>query len=245
MSSHSFRNVREPLLRAGISPRHVNRYITELQEHLADLIAQERSSGTGTREAEAKAQTLLGTDAQLVVAMLERSPPRALSAKAPWAVFGLFPVITLIVAVALLHSLAMEFLTPYRALAGTAIPEGVRAAGMALSFVGSYLLAPALAAICIAIALRQRLHSRWIWIGLGVVALVSGPFGVHIQFLGPETGVATGIRGSVIPAVYMNGRIDGAATLGMIALRAVAFFALFATALHLLRKRMLSGLTPR
>ncbi|HWL63152.1 MAG TPA: hypothetical protein VNQ32_10160 [Steroidobacteraceae bacterium] len=243
MSSHSFRNVREPLLRAGISPRHVNRYITELQDHLTDLIAQERSRGTGTEEAEARARTLLGTDAQLVVAMLERSPPRALSAKAPWAVFGLFPVVALIVLVMLLNSLAMGFFSPYRAL-GTDIPEGARAVGMALSFVGSYLLAPALAAACIAVALRQRLGSRWIWIGLAAIALLSGPFGVHIHFMGAEAGAATGIRGSVIPAVYMDGRINGAATLGMIALRAVAFFALFAAAFHLLKQRMLPGSTP-
>ena len=243
MSDHSFGNVREPLLRAGISPRHVNRYVTELREHLSDLIARERATGTGEREAEARARTLLGSDEQLVQAMIDRRPPRSLASQAPWAVFGLFPLAALTILVLLLNILAMGFLSPYRSLSEVGIPAGVHTAGVALSFFGSYVVAAALAAICIVIALRQRLASRWIWIGLAILAIASGPLGVHIQFLAPEAGMPGGIRGSLIPAVYADGKLDATATLLTMALRAAVLFALSATAFRILRQRIPSS-TP-
>lgn len=244
MSDHSFRNVREPLLREGISPRHVNRYVTELREHLADLIARERATGMGEAEAAARARTLLGSDAQLVKAMMARCPPRSLASRAPWAVFGIFPFAALVVVVILLHVLAMGFLSPYRSASGADIPGGIQTAGVALSFFGSYVVAAALAAICIVIALRQRLASRWIWVGLAIIAIVSGPLGVHIQFLSPEAGMSGGIRGSLIPAVFVDGRLDAAATLMKIALRTAVLFALSAIAFRALRQRIIYARQP-
>jgi hypothetical protein len=38
-----FETVREQLLRARVTPRYANRYVTELREHLADLIERERA----------------------------------------------------------------------------------------------------------------------------------------------------------------------------------------------------------
>lgn len=38
-----FEAVRERLLRAGVTPRYANRYVTELREHLADLTERERA----------------------------------------------------------------------------------------------------------------------------------------------------------------------------------------------------------
>ncbi len=236
MSDHSFRNVREPLLRKGISPRHVNRYITELGEHLSDLIARERAAGKREDEAAARARALLGSDEQLVQAMIDRSPPRSLAARAPWAVFGLFPIAALIVLVVLLNTLAMGFLSPYRVLSGD-IPGGIHAAGVALSVFGSYVVSAALAAICIIIALRQRMASRWIWAGLALIATASGPLGVHIQFLAPEAGMPGGIRGSLLPTVLVDGKVDAAATFFMMALRAVVLFALSAITFRILRQR--------
>ena len=55
-----FETVREQLLKAGIAASHVNRYIVELREHLADLTAKERADGAP--DATAKARTLMGGD---------------------------------------------------------------------------------------------------------------------------------------------------------------------------------------
>jgi hypothetical protein len=36
-----FESLRDRLLRGGVAPRHVTRYLRELTEHLEDLIAEE------------------------------------------------------------------------------------------------------------------------------------------------------------------------------------------------------------
>jgi hypothetical protein len=41
--------LREHLLRAGVAPRHVRRYLTELREHFVDLAGEEEHSGRGSR----------------------------------------------------------------------------------------------------------------------------------------------------------------------------------------------------
>ena len=52
--------LRERLLRAGVAPRHVRRYLTELHEHWSDLVAEEQRSGRSRTEAEAVALARLG-----------------------------------------------------------------------------------------------------------------------------------------------------------------------------------------
>ena len=56
--SQQFEHVREQLLRAGISPRHVRRYVIELREHLADLSARERDAGHDTPTATERARAV-------------------------------------------------------------------------------------------------------------------------------------------------------------------------------------------
>ena len=51
-----FRNLRERLLRAGVAPRHVRRYLAELEDHLSDLLAEEEQSGRSSADASAAAQ---------------------------------------------------------------------------------------------------------------------------------------------------------------------------------------------
>jgi hypothetical protein len=231
MPRHSLENVRLQLLRAGISPGQVNRYVRELRDHLSDLIARERAGGLSASDAEAKAQALLGTDTQLVQAMLDRGPPRALAAKAPWATFGILPLVIYIVTTALLARLSFAFLSPYSALPAADIPGSIRTIGTTLSLFGSYAIGPLLAVVCILIALRQRLSSRWVWTGLALIALASGPLGLHIQFLSPSGNVPAGIHGSVIAAE----------SLPMIGLRAAVLFVLSALAYGMLKQRVESN----
>jgi hypothetical protein len=238
MPRHSLEKVRAQLLRAGISPGHVNRYIRELEEHLTDLIARERGAGLNTPEAEAKARNLLGTDAQLVQAMIDRSAPRSLAARAPWAIFGVVPLVLLVVATALLARWSMSYFFPYRELAAAEIPESVRTIGATLSFIGSYVIGPALAALCVVIALRQRLSSRWVWVGLALIALVFGPIGFHVLFLPPEGGTPGGIHGSAAQIVFEDGHINAAATLATMGVRTVVLFAVSALVYGVFRQRV-------
>jgi hypothetical protein len=90
-----FNELRERLLRAGVAPRHVRRYLTELADHLADLRVEEEGAGRGRAEAESAALIRLGSTDNLAKAMIGQRQFQAWSARAPWAVFGLAPLLFL------------------------------------------------------------------------------------------------------------------------------------------------------
>lgn len=87
-----FGELRERLLHAGVAPRHVRRYLTELGEHFADLRAEEELAGRNGAEAESAATVRLGSVDSLAATMIAQKGLRSLAARAPWAVFGIAPV---------------------------------------------------------------------------------------------------------------------------------------------------------
>lgn len=221
-----FETVRERLLRAGIAASAVNRYVVELREHLADLTARERAAGLDAGEAASRARTLMGTEAQLAQAMIDRGAPRALSVKAPWAVFALLPVVGIVAVIWLIAMAMMRILMPVHA----ALPGGYRALIAAAGFFASYAIGPLAAAACIAVALRQRLTSGWVWTGLALIALLSGFFGFY-----PPS--APGMPYHAATLAYANGHVSAAATLALVGLRAAVLFVLAALAWRALRAR--------
>jgi hypothetical protein len=102
----------------------------------------------------------------LAQAMIDKTP-RSLSARAPWAVFALVPVMVLLTVVWAVATVMMRLLGPLHSAWPGGVPDTYRGLIAAVSFVASYLLGPAIAGGCIALALRQRLTSRWVWVGLG------------------------------------------------------------------------------
>jgi len=65
------------LLRAGVAPRHVRRTVTELREHLDDLVDAELATGCDLENAEESAMRELGSLESVVIAM--RARPELLS----------------------------------------------------------------------------------------------------------------------------------------------------------------------
>ncbi len=238
--SQPFEKVREDLLRAGIAPRHVRRYVIELREHLADLTERERKAGLDAAAASQRARELVGTDSQLTQAMLQKAP-RALAARAPWAVFGLLPLVALIAVVAAIDYSMFRLLTPVNVPAQGGVPATYLGVIAAVSFITSYLLGPAIAAGCLFISLRQRVASLWLWIGVAVVALASNLFGFHMNVQAPIAGHPGGTSFSALPVVYVDGHVSAAATLAMVALRAVILFVIAAVAYRALRARFTSS----
>ena len=59
--SKPFNELRERLLRAGVAPRHVRRYLKELADHLADLREEEKVAGRSLQDAESAALARLGS----------------------------------------------------------------------------------------------------------------------------------------------------------------------------------------
>src|ERR1700690_1731606 len=91
----SFSGLRERLLRAGVAPRHVRRYLAELADHLADLIEEEKRSGRSNADTESAAFARLGGMDALCDAMTERRQLKSWCARVPWAMFILAPTVAL------------------------------------------------------------------------------------------------------------------------------------------------------
>jgi len=233
-----FETVREQLLRAGVSPRYTNRYVAELREHLADLIERERASGRGVEQATARALALIGTDADLARAAIETGAPRSLAARAPWAMFVILPLVLWMAVLSADIVSMMHLLWPVRGLTPDEMPESYRALIALGSFTARYLIGLLLAAGCIAVAVRQRLASGWFWVGLTLIALLTGIVGIYMHVIPPEDGHRGGTVYSMAALVYLHGRVDLAATLGAWALHAAALFALAAAAYRALRARL-------
>ncbi len=176
-----FRELRERLLRAGIAPRHVRRYVHELSQHLADLEAEEERAGRSPTDAESAAFTRLGTNDDLAKAMIERRQFQSFSAKAPWAAFGLAPLLFLAAAyffACLILWSGWEIFLP-----GASTPF-VQLNGLSVLYFGTgkflYFAAPVLIGWAIAlIAARQRLKAVWPAVGCILLACFGGMAQVH------------------------------------------------------------------
>ncbi len=178
-----FRELREQLLRAGVAPRHVRRYLTELNEHLADLIGEEERAGRKPADAKAAALARLGKVEDLARTMTERPELRSWTARSPWLVLGAAPILMLAcawsAALVILWSGWRWFLaaepTPFVPVRGLAI--GYFGAGRML-----YEWAPVLLGWwVVALTARQRLHVGWPAFGLAWLALLGATGMVEVN----------------------------------------------------------------
>jgi hypothetical protein len=164
-----FEPLRETLLRAGVAPAHVRRYLRELSEHFSDLVGEELKAGRSPDEARAAARGRLGGDEALAGAMLAEPSLRSWTARAPWATLFAAPIVLLLLAW-LLPMMGLARLGRHPGVDGPLPPppwlpqvgDGV----MGLLQVAAPLLITAGAAFLCA---RQR--SRLIWPVLGCLAV--------------------------------------------------------------------------
>ncbi len=194
-SKPAFPELRERLLRAGIAPRHVRRYLSELRDHLADLTAEEQSRGLSPAAARTAALARLGTTNTLADAMLAQPNLRSLTARAPWAVFSLTPL--LLLAALWLFSLCLLRLGWHLFLPGAITPFGHGP----LHFTDPqniyfqlnrslYLGAPILVGWCMVLtAARQRLNALWPILSLTLLALLAATSHVQANRLAVPSGL--------------------------------------------------------
>jgi len=93
-----FEALGETLLRAGVAPAHVRRYVRELSEHVADLAQEELQAGRSPADARTAARARLGDDDALADAMLEQPSLRSWAGCAPCATLVVGPLLLLILA---------------------------------------------------------------------------------------------------------------------------------------------------
>jgi hypothetical protein len=178
-----FHELRERLLRAGVAPRHVRRYLAELTDHFADLRIEEEDAGRSRADAESAALLRLGGIDDLSKAMIEQRQFQSWSVRAPWATFGLTPPILLagawFVALFILWSGWKMFLpgadTPFGGHRIYKLANWYFQAGRALYFAAPILVGWGIGLI----AARQRFKAVWPTIGLALIALMGGTAQVH------------------------------------------------------------------
>lgn len=169
----SFHSLRERLLRGGVAPRYVHRYLTELADHLEDLTVEEEQTQPDRSMAKAAALLRLGQEEDLEKAMIEQRNLQSWTMRAPWMVFGLAPILSLAGAFFVTY-LALIVLGQYFAHEAHINEETMFRVGFGI--VGWFYIAfPLLLGWGIAgLAIRQRLGMKWPAIGMALVAILGG-----------------------------------------------------------------------
>lgn len=189
MSHPRFKDLQEKLLRAGIAPRHVRRYLGELRQHYDDLLSEENAAGITGAAAEQAACARLGSDDDLAAAMLDQPEMRSVSARFPWAVFGIAPLFLVVLVCVSLLGVEIGFITLYEHI-GPVFGADVFSFHPWMKKVGDvwgWLIMYATPFIAVAIlcllGTRQRLATRWLLLGGFFCAFLGAwPMGYSMKF---------------------------------------------------------------
>jgi hypothetical protein len=188
--------LRERLLRAGVAPRHVQRYLRELREHYDDARSAELARGSSEAAAEHAAWERLGSEDSLAESVLARPELRSTGARFPALVFGAGPALmwlAIVVATATLLRLASSTLASDQVAAGAEPPWGLVAVH-ALWTLYVRGLPVILGVVALVMAARRRSRVRWPLAGAAVLDVLAGTLSVH--FVGSR-GLA--VNSSLLP----------------------------------------------
>jgi hypothetical protein len=187
-----FENLKDRLLRAGVAPRHVTRYLTELTEHLEDLTAEEGLAGRDHEAAQRSALVRLGDIDSLAKTMIDRKEFRSWSHRVPWAVYFFGPLAALVgfnILILLLLDFIIEFYGSGSGDHSMVVPRWFSPMYATITNFNLFLL-PLLFGWGISfLAVRQRMKSEWPIVGLLGVAVVCGLQAYHIEWSPVPNGV--------------------------------------------------------
>lgn len=220
MPSQRFESLRERLLRAGIAPGHVQRYLGELQDHYEDARREELEHGATDAAASEAAWARLGTEEILAQGMLARPELRSRASRHPLLVFGLGPALLWLGA-------------PVAIIAGLlTIPEAMPQLKTEATFIQAYhtlcffytrVLPVLLGTIVLAVAASRRLPAFWPLVGAGAVDVLAGTLTVY-SFPG-QLGITSSLLPWLVPLSHALGPRDPLA-LGAGLLKAAGLLAL-------------------
>ncbi|MEA1674782.1 hypothetical protein [Nitrospirillum sp. BR 11163] len=201
-----FRALGERLLTAGIAPRHARRYVMELREHAADLTAEEMAAGLPLRQAEARALDRLGGEDVLAQALLRRGDFRSWGARAPWAVYGIAPLLGVLATYGLALGAIVGILVTHRPAPGAhpMLPPWFGAATMTLGYLHNLVLPLMIGGALAGMATRQRMPALWPSVALLIVGIVGGAGVAEVQLPKVPDGYVELVVGWSFICPYVN-----------------------------------------
>lgn len=170
------------LLRAGVRPKTVNRYLAELRDHLDDLTAELEANGLSPDAARDRALFKLGSIETLAFPMVSDRRFHSWTARTPWAVFLIAPILGYGVIVALLAFALASATSP--GMAPDWFGTVGRATGHFAAFIAPLILAWTLAFL----ALRQRSRAMWPLVGMGLTIVAATIIELQVKLADPQQG---------------------------------------------------------
>ena len=172
-----FQPLREHLLRGGVSPRQVERYVLELRNHFEDIFAEQHEAGVPSALAETQALERLGSPQALYAFMLAQPRPMAWSTRAPITAYVGAPLLGLAAFAALVTLLLVTICKATSV--GQTLHEPMPA--WVLSFASAVVQAVNSAAPVLAAWLvcgnADRRRARPLWPSTGIALLALSPLG--------------------------------------------------------------------
>lgn len=170
------------LLRAGVRPKTVNRYLAELRDHLDDLTAELEANGLARDAARDRAVSRLGSIETLAVPMVSDRRFQSWTARTPWAVFLIAPVLGYGVIVALLAVALAAATSPGMA------PDWFGTVGRATGYFAAFIAPLILAWTLAFLALRQRSRALWPLAGMGLTSVAATLIKLQVNLADPQQG---------------------------------------------------------
>ena len=187
-----FDALEDRLLRAGVAPRHVSRYLRELAEHLEDLVADELRAGRDPQASEIAAMHRLGDVDSLAQPMIARKEFQSWSYRAPALVYLLAPFgewIGIGLSVLVPFGLTMKLAGTPQSQGPVVVPDWFDPLFTLISGLALYLAPLALGWNIADLARRQRMKPFWPIVGLVFVAVLCGLTSFNIRWCAVPNGV--------------------------------------------------------
>jgi hypothetical protein len=184
--SGRFDALSDGLLLRGIAPRHVRRYVRELEEHFADLVSEGMAEGVTRVSAEVMAQGRIGRTEDLIEAMAARKELQSWIGRMPQTMLLAAPPLVLIL-IMIVQMFGFGTLVenfggaPYQ-WGGRLPPEWLHPIMKWTFHFDNFLLPILLGWVFAAASLRQRLGKGWMTGGLLLMSLISGALIAHLQW---------------------------------------------------------------
>lgn len=193
----------EQLLRAGIAPRHVKRFVEELCAHHEDLFQQALASGKSDDEARRLATERLGPPTALAESMLSRPELYSMLGRYPRLLGSVGPTLSWIACMAL--GVAAIQATESLALFSTHESTWLLVAAFRTIVFALWGLPILLGAGAIIASTRQRVCMRWPLLGVSILALLGGTAQVHLF---AEQG-QLGLNSALLPFLFSTTGVLG------------------------------------